>query len=166
MSYSLLPVLPEIVVLTGACIILLVDVWMDDERRHVGYWLTQLTLLVAACVTIRTSDKDSLHVFHNMVVDDLAADVLRFFSFGAVSLVLFYSRSYLTARNLFRGETFVLILFSLLGMQLLITANSFLTLYLGLELMSLCLYALVAMQRDQVAPAEAAMKYFVLGALA
>ncbi|MFO1313514.1 MAG: NADH-quinone oxidoreductase subunit NuoN [Burkholderiales bacterium] len=166
MTHNLLPVLPEIVVLVGACIILLVDAWMDDERRHVGYWLSQLTLLVAACVTIRTSDKDTLHVFHNMVVDDLAADVLRFFSFVAVSLVLFYSRSYLAARGLFRGETFVLILFSLLGMQLLITANSFLTLYLGLELMSLCLYALVAMQRDQVAPAEAAMKYFVLGALA
>ncbi len=166
MTHNLLPVLPEIVVLVGACIVLLVDAWMDDERRHVGYWLSQLTLLVAACVTIRTSDKDTLHVFHNMVVDDLAADVLRFFSFLAVSLVLFYSRSYLAARGLFRGETFVLILFSLLGMQLLITANSFLTLYLGLELMSLCLYALVAMQRDQVAPAEAAMKYFVLGALA
>ena len=72
-----------------------------------------------------------------MVVDDLVADVLRFFSFVAVSLVLFYSRTYLAARGLFRGETFVLILFALLGMQLLITANSFLTLYLGLELMSL-----------------------------
>jgi NADH-quinone oxidoreductase subunit N len=135
---------------------LLVDVWMDDERRHVGYWLTQFTLLVAACVTIATMDKSlvSTHVFHNMVVDDLVADVLRFFSFVAVSLVLFYSRRYLTLRGLFRGETFVLILFSLLGMQLLITANSFLTLYLGLELMSLCLYALVAMQRDAEAPAK------------
>jgi NADH-quinone oxidoreductase subunit N len=80
--------------------------------------------------------------------------------------VLFYSRTYLSLRGLFRGETFVLVLFALLGMQVLITANSFLTLYLGLELMSLSLYALVAMQRDAEAPAEAAMKYFVLGALA
>jgi NADH-quinone oxidoreductase subunit N len=166
MSYSLLPVLPEVVVLVGACLILLIDVWMDDERRHVGYWLTQLTLLFAVCVTIRTSNTEPVHAFYNMVVDDFAADVLRLFSFVAVSLVLFYSRAYLAARGLFRGETFVLILFSLLGMQILITANSFLTLYLGLELMSLCLYALVAMQRDQEAPAEAAMKYFVLGALA
>ena len=101
-----------------------------------------------------------------MVVDDLVADFLRLFSFVAVSLVLFYSRTYLALRGLFRGETFVLILFALLGMQVLITANSFLTLYLGLELMSLSLYALVAMQRDEAAPAEAAMKYFVLGALA
>ena len=168
MQNNVLPVLPEIVVLVGACIILLVDVWLDDERRHVGYWLTQFTLLVAACVTIATMDKSlvSTHVFYNMVVDDLVADVLRFFSFVSVSLVLFYSRRYLTLRGLFRGETCVLILFSLLGMQLLITANTFLTLYLGLELMSLCLYALVAMQRDEPAPAEAAMKYFVLGALA
>ena len=168
MQNNVLPVLPEIVVLVGACIILLVDVWLDDERRHVGYWLTQFTLLVAACVTIATMDKSlvSTHVFYNMVVDDLVADVLRFFSFVSVSLVLFYSRRYLTLRGLFRGETCVLILFSLLGMQLLITANTFLTLYLGLELMSLCLYALVAMQRDEQAPAEAAMKYFVLGALA
>src|SRR5689334_9107418 len=166
MPYNILPVLPEVVVLTGACLILLVDVWMDDERRHVGYWLTQLTLLVAVCVTIGTSRSEPVHAFFNAVVDDFAADVLRLFSYVAVSLVLFYSRAYLAARGLFRGETFVLILFSLLGMQLLITANSFLTLYLGLELMSLCLYALVAMQRDQEAPAEAAMKYFVLGALA
>jgi len=166
MALDFMPVLPEIVVLVGACVILLVDVWLGDDRRHVGYWLAQLTLLVAACATIRTMNLVATHVFYNMVVDDLVADVLRFMSFVAVSLVLFYSRKYLAARGLFRGETFVLILFSLLGMQLLITANSFLTLYLGLELMSLCLYALVAMQRDAEAPAEAAMKYFVLGALA
>jgi NADH-quinone oxidoreductase subunit N len=169
MTLDYMAVLPEIVVLVGACVILLVDVWMDDDRREVGYWLSQLTLLVAACVTIATMDKtieSTARVFYNMVIDDPVADVLRFLSFVAVSLVLFYSRSYLLARGLFRGETFVLILFSLLGMQLLITANSFLTLYLGLELMSLSLYALVAMQRDFQAPAEAAMKYFVLGALA
>jgi NADH-quinone oxidoreductase subunit N len=168
MALDYMPVLPEIVVLAGACIILLVDVWMGDQRRHMGYWLAQFTLLIAACVTIATM-KYSLfptHAFYNTIVDDPVADVLRLVSFIAVSFVLFYSRPYLTARGLFRGETFVLFLFSLLGIQLLISANSFLTLYLGLELMSLCLYALVAMQRDEQAPAEAAMKYFVLGALA
>jgi len=166
MTVNVLPVLPEIVVLTGASIILLVDLFLPDERRYVSYWLTQFTLLLAAGVTIRTMDIDVVRVFHNMVVDDLVADFLRLFSFIAVSLVLFYSRTYLTLRGLFRGETFVLILFALLGMQVLIASNSFLTLYLGLELMSLSLYALVAMQRDERAPAEAAMKYFVLGALA
>jgi NADH-quinone oxidoreductase subunit N len=166
MNPNFLPVLPEIVVLTGACAILLIDVFMGEGRRHIGYWLAQFTLLVAACVTIGTLNINVVHAFHNTVVDDLVADFLRLFSFIAVAFVLFYSRTYLAVRGLFRGETFVLILFSLLGMQVLITANSFLTLYLGLELMSLSLYALVAMQRDEPAPAEAAMKYFVLGALA
>jgi NADH-quinone oxidoreductase subunit N len=166
MPLNFVPVLPEIVVLTGASIILLVDVFIGDDKRHISYWLTQFTLLLAACVTIRTSNADVVHAMHNLVVDDLVADVLRLFSFVAVSLVLFYSRTYLTLRDLFRGETFVLILFALLGMQVLISANNFLTLYLGLELMSLSLYALVAMQRDAAAPSEAAMKYFVLGALA
>ena len=166
MTVNLLPVLPEIVVLTGASTILLVDLFLADARRHVSYWLAQLTLLLAAFVTVRTMNIDVVRAMHNMVVDDLVADFLRLASFVAVSLVLFYSRSYLALRGLFRGEMFVLILFALLGMQVLITANSFLTLYLGLELMSLSLYALVAMQRDERAPAEAAMKYFVLGALA
>ncbi|MCC7327404.1 MAG: NADH-quinone oxidoreductase subunit NuoN [Burkholderiales bacterium] len=163
---NLLPILPEIVVLIGASVVLLVDLFLDDDRRHIGYWLAQSTLLVAAWATLRTLDIDVVRVMHDLVVDDLVADLLRLCSFAAVSLVLFYSRSYLALRGLFRGETFVLILFALLGMQVLITANSFLTLYLGLELMSLALYALVAMQRGERAPAEAAMKYFVLGALA
>lgn len=166
MTVNFLPVLPEIVVLTGASVILLVDVFMSDDRRHVSYWLTQFTLLLAASVTIKTSNIEVVRAMHDLVVDDLVADILRLFSFVAVSLVLFYSRTYLTLRDLFRGETFVLILFALLGMQVLITASNFLTLYLGLELMSLSLYALVAMQRDERAPSEAAMKYFVLGALA
>jgi len=166
MTVNLLPVLPEIVVLTGASVILLVDLFLTDARRHVSYWLAQFTLLLAAFVTVRTMNIDVVRAMHNMVVDDLVADFLRLASFVAVSLVLFYSRSYLALRGLFRGEMFVLILFALLGMQVLITANSFLTLYLGLELMSLSLYALVAMQREERAPAEAAMKYFVLGALA
>ena len=166
MTVNLLPVLPEIVVLTGASVILLVDLFLPDARRHVSYWLAQFTLLLATFVTVRTMNIDVVRAMHNMVVDDLVADFLRLASFVAVSLVLFYSRSYLALRGLFRGEVFVLILFALLGMQVLITANSFLTLYLGLELMSLSLYALVAMQRDERAPAEAAMKYFVLGALA
>ncbi len=166
MTPNIISVLPEIVVLVGASAVLLLDLFLTDRRRHIGYWLAQLTLLVAAWSTMRTMSIDVVRAFHNLVIDDLVGDFLRIFSFLAVSLVLFYSRSYMEVRGLFRGETFVLILFSLLGMQVLITANSFLTLYLGLELMSLSLYALVAIQRDDQASAEAAMKYFVLGALA
>jgi len=165
-SLNLLPVLPEVVVLTAASLILMIDLFVGDQRRHVTYWLTQLALLIAACVTFKTMQLDAVKAFHNMVVDDMLADFLRIASFVAVSLMLFYSRSYLAARGLFRGETFVLTLFALLGMQVMIAGNNFLSLYLGLELMSLSLYALVALQRDQAAASEAAMKYFVLGALA
>ena len=166
MTLNLLPILPEVVVLTAASLILVLDLFIDDERRHVTYWLTQLTLLVAACVTFKTMELDAGKTFHNMIVDDMLADFLRIATFIAVSLMLFYSRSYLTARGLFRGETFVLVLFALLGMQVMITGNNFLTLYLGLELHSLSLYALVALERERSQATEAAMKYFVLGALA
>ena len=165
-SLNLLPVLPEVVVLTAASLILMIDLFVGDQRRHVTYWLTQLALLIAACVTFKTMQLDAVKAFHNMVVDDMLADFLRIASFVAVSLMLFYSRSYLAARGLFRGETFVLTLFALLGMQVMIAGNNFLSLYLGLELMSLSLYSLVALQREQAAASEAAMKYFVLGALA
>jgi NADH-quinone oxidoreductase subunit N len=166
MTVDFLAALPEIVILTAGSLILLVDLWLPENRRHVSFWLTQFALLIAACVTVRGVHDEIVHAFHGVMVADMVADVLRLFSFVALSLVLFYSRTYLAARGLFRGETFVLMLFALLGMQVLITANNFLTLYLGLELMSLSLYALVALQRDEAAPSEAAMKYFVLGALA
>ena len=158
--------LPEIVILTAASLILLIDLFVPDERRHVSYWLTQLTLLVAACVTVRTLRADVIHGYHGLIVDDMLADFLRIACFASVSLMLFYSRSYMVARGLFRGEVFVLTLFALLGMQVMITGSNFLTLYLGLELMSLSLYALVASPRDHPRSSEAAMKYFVLGALA
>src|SRR5438876_1514652 len=163
---NLLAVLPEVVILTSAALILIVDLFIDDERRHITYWLTQLALLIAACVTLKTTQLDIVKAFHNMVVDDMLADLLRMTTFIAVSLMLFYSRSYLVARGLFRGETFVLTLFVLLGIQIILSGNSFLTLYLGVELMSLSLYALVALERERAGPAEASMKYFVLGALA
>jgi NADH-quinone oxidoreductase subunit N len=158
--------LPEIVILTAASLILLIDLFVPDDRRHVSYWLTQLALLIAACVTLTTLRVDPIKGYHGLIVDDMLADFLRIACFVAVSLVLFYSRSYLIARKLFRGDVFVLMLFALLGMQVMITGANFLTLYLGLELMSLSLYALVASPRDQPRSAEAAMKYFVLGALA
>ncbi|MEO9136849.1 MAG: NADH-quinone oxidoreductase subunit NuoN [Casimicrobiaceae bacterium] len=158
--------LPEIVILAAASLILLIDLFVPDHKRHVSYWLTQLTLLLAICVTLTTLRLDSIKGYNGMIIDDMLADFLRIACFVAVSLVLFYSRSYMVARGLFRGDVFVLMLFTLLGMQVMITGNNFLTLYLGLELMSLSLYALVAAQREHPRSAEAAMKYFVLGALA
>jgi NADH-quinone oxidoreductase subunit N len=158
--------LPEIVILAAASLILLVDLFVPEERRYVSYWLTQLALLFAICVTLTTLRLDAITGYHGMIIDDMLADFLRIACFVAVSLMLFYSRTYMIARGLFRGDVFVLTLFALLGMQVMITGNNFLTLYLGLELLSLSLYALVAAQRDHARGAEAAMKYFVLGALA
>jgi NADH-quinone oxidoreductase subunit N len=162
----LLAALPEIVILAGASLVLLIDLFVPDDRRHITYWLTQLTLLLAACVTLTTLRLTAITGFHGMIVDDMLSDFLRIACFLAVSLMLFYSRSYLAARGLLRGDVLVLTLFALLGMQVMITGNNFLTLYLGLELMSLSLYALVASPREHPRSSEAAMKYFVLGALA
>ncbi|MDQ2964092.1 MAG: NADH-quinone oxidoreductase subunit NuoN [Pseudomonadota bacterium] len=158
--------LPEIVLASAACVILIVDLFVAESQRRISYWLTQLTLLVAAYLTLASPDDTPVRAFGNMYVTDKLADVLKLFAYVAVSLTLFYSRGYLTVRGLFRGETFVLMLTSLLGMMVMISANSFVTLYLGLELMSLSLYAMVALQRESERAVEASMKYFVLGALA
>ena len=166
MMTNLLPVLPEIVLLAAACAILLIDVSLPDGRRHVSFWLTQITLLACAWITLTTARVEPVRILDGLVIDDMLSDILKFFSYIAISLMLFYSRGYLAARGLFRGETFVLTLFALLGMMVMISANSFLTLYLGLELQALTLYAMVAMHRTSDNATEAAMKYFVLGALA
>src|SRR4051812_14527355 len=159
-------ILPEIVLLCGASFVLLADLFVSDARRHVSFWLTQAVLAGAAWAALATLPLQPMGAFSGMVVDDMLADTLKFMSAVTVSLMLFYSRGYSAARGLFRGESFVLALFALLGMMVMIGAGSFVTLYLGLELQSLSLYALVAMYRTSNAATEAGMKYFVLGALA
>jgi NADH-quinone oxidoreductase subunit N len=163
---NLTPALPEIFVLTMASLILVVDLFLSGKNRFVSYALTQLTLLGAAWITVTTSGQDAVSTFSGMFVDDVMADVLKLMTYIAVAAMLVYSRSYIQLRNLFSGEFFVLVLFAMLGMMVMISASHFLTLYLGLELLSLSLYSLVALQRDSAAATEAAMKYFVLGALA
>ncbi len=158
--------LPEIVLGGAACLILIVDLFVAESRRQISYWLTQLALLAAAWLTLISPDETPLRALGGMFVADKLGDVLKLFAYISVSLMLFYSRTYLAARGLFRGETFVLALTALLGMMVMISANSFVTLYLGLELMSLSLYAMIGLQRDSARAVEAAMKYFVLGALA
>ena len=159
-------VLPEIAILVSACVVLIADLFVPPGRRQISFWLTQAALFVAIWIVVTTAQLAPVRSFGGMVVDDMLADVLKLFALVTVSLMLFYSRAYLAARGLFRGELFVLTLFALLGMMVMTAAGNFVTLYLGLELMSLSLYALVALQRDSSAPSEAAMKYFVLGALA
>lgn len=163
---NLTPALPEIFVLAMVSLILVVDLFISDKKRFATYALTQLTLLGAAWITLSTHSLPPVYTFGNMFVDDAMSDVLKLMSYIAVSVVLVYSRSYISLRGMFRGEFFVLALFALLGMMVMISANHFLVLYMGLELLSLSLYAMVALQRDSAAATEAAMKYFVLGALA
>jgi len=163
---DLLPVLPEVFVLTMACVILIADLLIRQNGRLITYMLVQLTLLGCSLIVVGTHESGVVYAFHDMFVDDLMSDVLKLLTCLALSMMLVYSREYLTARGLFTGEFMVLVLFAMLGMMVMISANHFITLYLGLELLSLSLYTLVALQRDSASAIEAAMKYFVLGALA
>jgi NADH-quinone oxidoreductase subunit N len=106
---------PEIVVLCGASAVLMLDLFVSDARRHVSFWLTQIVLLAAAWASLATMQAQPSTAFAGMVADDMLADTLKFMVCGAVSLGLFYSRGYCVARGLFRGETFVLALFSCSG---------------------------------------------------
>ena len=156
----------EIFLLVMASSILIVDLFITDPNKTLTYILVQLTLLSCALITVTTHEPGVVHLFNNMFVDDLMSDVLKLLSYLTVSMVLVYSRSYLILRGLFTGEFMVLTLFALLGMMVMISATHFITLYIGLELLSLSLYAMVALQRDSATATEAAMKYFILGALA
>lgn len=163
---NLMPASPEIFLLVMTCVILIADSLIKQSGRLITYMLVQLTLMVCALITVGTHQNGVAHVFHNMFVDDLMSDVLKLLTYLSVSMMLVYSRQYLTVRDLFSGEFMVLTLFATLGMMVMISANHFITLYLGLELLSLSLYAAVALQRDSAIATEAAMKYFILGALA
>lgn len=163
---DLMPMLPEVVLLLATCAILILDLFIPDERRFITYLLSLLTLMGCGWITWSTATGVTAYTMHGMFVDDLLSDTLKMFLYATVALTLVYSRTYLHHHGLFRGEFFALVLFATLGMMVMISANHFLTLYMGLELLSLSLYALVALQRDSAVAAEAAMKYFILGALA
>ena len=164
---DLLPAAPEIFLAVMALAILMIDLLVKDSRRTVTFVLTQLTLVGCAYIQFTTSSGEIIYTFSNMFVDDLLSDLLKLFLYMTMIMVMFYSRTYVQEReSMNKGEYYVLALFATLGMMVMISANHFLTLYVGLELLSLSLYAMVAMNRDSVASTEAAMKYFVLGALA
>jgi NADH-quinone oxidoreductase subunit N len=132
----------------------------------VTYLLTQASLVAGLLLIISEPAQQTTLAFSNMFVRDPMGDVLKACIFIAGLVVFTYSRGYLQTRDMYRGEFYVLGLFAILGMMILVSAASLLTIYLGLELLSLSLYAMVAMQRDSSTAAEAAMKYFVLGAIA
>lgn len=163
---SLLSASAEAFLLVMACVILVADLLIKQNGKTITYLLVLTTLLGCMLITVGTYQDGVFYAFNGMFVDDLMADVLKLLTCLAVLMMLVYSREYLVVRGLFTGEFMVLTLFATLGMMVMISANHFLTLYLGLELLSLSLYAMVALQRDSAIATEAAMKYFVLGALA
>jgi NADH-quinone oxidoreductase subunit N len=161
-----LPAAAEIAVLSMVCVILVADLFLSDRRRWITYALCLATLAVAAGLTAFVVPDGRILTFGDTFVSDPLARALKLFTYAVVATVFLYSKDYLRARNLFRGEYYVLALFATLGIMVMISAHSMLTLYLGLELLSLSLYAMVAFSRDDPIAAEAAMKYFVLGAIA
>ncbi len=161
-----MPALPEMFLLGMVCFILLLDLFLSERSRVVTYLLAQSTLLGALLLTVSLYEEGRALTFSDTFVHDPMGSVLKVFIYLATFLVFLYAKDYLRARNMFKGEFYVLGLFGVLGMNVLVSAHSLLTIYLGLELLSLSMYAMVALQRDSVQASEAAMKYFVLGAMA
>src|SRR5512135_2659412 len=157
------PVFPEMFVLAMVSLILVIDAAVDDSKRYLAYALSLVALAGAAFLTLHDFSTMPVLVLSGLIIDDPLSDVLKLFLYLTVAVVLVYSRDYLRARGLYTGEFFVLALFALLAMMVMVSASHFLPLYLGLELLSLSLYAMVALQRDSSVATEAAMKYFVLG---
>jgi NADH-quinone oxidoreductase subunit N len=162
---TMAPAMPEIVLLILVSLLLIADLFIKDEERHVTYWLTLVALVGTAVLTFTTLGEPTTVTFHGMFVADLLSQVLKIATLLTVAATLVLSRSYLELRGLLTGEFLCLALFSTLGMLVMISAHHFITLFLGLELMALSQYAMVALQRDSARATEAAMKYFVLGAL-
>lgn len=165
-NLNLVAAYPEIFVLTAACVILLADLFISDAKRDVTLTLSMVALVGAAWITSRYGVTERTVTFYGTYIADPMGNVLKLSAYGATALSFLYSREYLQRRDLFKGEYFVLALFALLGVMVMISAASLLTVYLGVELLSLSLYGLVAFDRDNGVAAESAMKYFVLGAIA
>ncbi|WP_376693215.1 NADH-quinone oxidoreductase subunit NuoN [Wenzhouxiangella sp. EGI_FJ10409] len=160
--------LPEIFVLSMACVILLADLFISDERRGLTHTLAVVTLVFAAILSLRLmmAPGEVAYAFSDTFIRDRFGDVLKVFCYLILIGVFIYAKHYLRQFNLFKGEFYTLCLFALLGTMVLISASSLLTVYLGLELLTLASYPLVALDRKSLQGSEAAMKYFVLGSMA
>ena len=162
---TLAPAIPEIALALCVFALLMVDAFLREEDRHVTYWLAIVSLVGTAALTAYSAGRPTLVTFQGMFVADLMSQVLKVATLLTVAATLVMSRTYLQLRGLLTGEFLCLAIFSTLGMMVMISAHHFLSLYLGLELMALSQYAMVALQRDSTRATEAGMKYFVLGAL-
>lgn len=163
---NIMPALPEVFLLGMICTILVIDLFLSDRNRIITYLLAQLSLLGTLFLTLNSMGTETVLTFSDTFVRDPMSDVLKVAIYIATFITFLYAKDYLRDRGIFKGEFYVLGLFGALGMMILVSAHNLLTLYLGLELLSLSLYAMVAMQRDSILASESAMKYFVLGAIA
>ncbi|OOG63326.1 NADH-quinone oxidoreductase subunit N [Rhodanobacter sp. B04] len=157
---------PEFYLVAAACLLLLLDAFMKPEQRPMLHWISIVVLLVAIYMLIAGQSEQTVTAFGDMFVRDRVADILKIFALLTTVLVMVYARPYLIDRKLLIGEFYTLMIFAVIGIMLLVSAGNLVTVYLGLELLSLSSYALVALNRDARLPSEAAIKYFVLGALA
>ena len=165
--HSLAVAIPEIFLAAAICIVLLFEAFFGARRPGATATLTLFVLVVGAALTVMFADVGQrVILFDGMYVAGPLAFVLKLAGFLAVAVALLYSRAYLENRNILKGEYYVLALTALLGIFVLISANSLLTVYLGVELLALSVYAMVAFDRESGVAAESAMKYFVLGAIA
>ncbi len=164
--YDLLPAAPEMTMLGLICVVLIADLFIEDEQRVITFWLSIAALVVTAAALVLTAPEARTVIFDGSYVSDRLSQVLKLAAVGIVAIGFLYARDYLQQNKLFKGEYYLLGLFGLLGIMIMISANSLLTMYLGLETLSLSLYALVAFDRNNASSAESAMKYFVLGAIA
>ncbi len=167
---NLTPVYPEIFLAIAISVILLVDAFLPNAKRNITYLLSLLALAGCAVLTLSSMGAGTVtYTFNHMFVLDPMGNLLKLCSYLAIGMTLIYSRQYVLDRGMvggqLGGEFYPLALFALLGQMVMISGSNFLTIYLGLELMSLATYALVALRRNNAASTEAAMKYFILGAL-
>ncbi len=163
---DLYPLIPEAFVLGAICTILLVDLFIEPARRGLTHFLSIAALALAAILILRTAGPEETSAFGGMFLRDRLADLLKLAIHVTVIAVFVYAKPYLKSHQMFQGEYYVLALSGVLGMMVLVSAGNLITVYLGLELLALSSYALVALNRDSGLASEAAMKYFVLGALA
>ena len=166
---DLIVLVPELFLTGAICVLLIADLFVTQQRRGLTHFLAIGILLLCIVLTLRPHSTGGLPAvqmaFGGMFVRDLLADLLKVSIYVTTAAVFIYAKPYLMARNMFHGEFYVLCLTAVLGAMFMCSAGNLLIVYLGLELLSLAMYAMVAMDRDSFAASEAAMKYFVLGAL-
>ncbi len=158
--------IPEIVLLTSACLILVIDSFQTATKNRVTFIACEIALALVATLILFDFPQQTSYAFNNTFISDAMSGSLKIIICLIVMLVFYYAEDYLSEHGWTKGEYFILGLFSVLGMMIMTSAGSLLTIYLGLELMSLSLYAMVAMHRDSPMASEAAMKYFIMGAIA